>query len=167
MDARPLTLVTIGYEGADLADFVATLRAVNVLRIIDVRELAISRRKGFAKKALSAALAGVGIEYVHLRGLGDPKPGREAARAGDDALFRKVFASHMDTVGARADLKVAERLVSKGGACLMCFERDHTACHRSIVAEAISGMVPISIRHVGVKVGLARSCLRIGACQFS
>ncbi len=149
-------LTTIGYEAADLADFIATLRYAGISRLIDVRELPISRRKGFAKRALSEALAKAGIEYVHLRGLGDPKEGREAARAGDVARFRRVFTNHMSTEIAQTDLKRAVDLVSQGGACLMCYERDHAVCHRSIVADAISGSMQVAIRHLGVREGLDR-----------
>src|SRR3954453_21108705 len=83
MGTKSTILTTIGYEAAELDDFVATLLAAGITRLIDVRELPISRRRGFAKRALSEALADAGIVYVHLRGLGDPKEGREAARVGD------------------------------------------------------------------------------------
>jgi uncharacterized protein (DUF488 family) len=155
MKIQPTVLATIGYESADLADFIATLQAANVRRIIDVRELAISRRKGFAKGALSIALESVGIAYVHLRGLGDPKEGREAARAGEFDRFRRVFTTHMHSDAAQADLRRALALVTEGGACLLCFERDHATCHRSIVAAAISGSIQTKIRHLGVRTGLA------------
>ena len=157
MVIRNTTLATIGYEGAALEDFVTTLSTASVKRLIDVRELAISRRRGFAKTALSAALAEAGIEYVHLRGLGDPKEGRDAARTGDVARFLKVFRAHMRTQKAQGDLKVAVDLVAVGGACLMCYERDHTACHRALVADAISATVPVKIRHLGVRHGIAAS----------
>src|SRR4051812_37000471 len=114
--ATPRTnMATIGYEAAHLSDFVATLRAAAVSRLIDVRQLAISRRPGFAKKALAAALRDGGIDYVHLKGLGDPKAGREATRTGDDARFRQVFAAHMSTPAAKADLAKAVEFVSQGG----------------------------------------------------
>ena len=145
------TITTIGYEAASLADFLATLQAANVTRLIDVRQLAMSRRPGFAKNALTMALAAVGIDYVHLKGLGDPKEGREAARAGDESRFRMVFLAHMATEAAKTDLAKAVEFVSQGGACLMCYERDHMTCHRSIVAKAISDIFPTSIRHLGVR----------------
>lgn len=156
MATKRTTLATIGYESADLNDFIATLQRAGINRLIDVRELPISRRKGFAKKALSEALAYAGIEYVHLRGLGDPKEGREAARAGNLARFTRVFSRHMETEIAQADLRSAARYVAEGGACLMCYERDHTTCHRGIVAKNISGMVDVIVRHLGVNHGLGR-----------
>ena len=155
MTDLPPTLATIGYQGATLDDFIATMRASSVRLLIDVRQLPISRRKGFAKGALSAALEAADIRYLHLRGLGDPKPGREAARAGDHAGFLKVFRAHMLTTAAQFDLAVAVTHVAAGGSCLMCYERDHSACHRTLVAEAIHATVPVRIRHIGVRSGLA------------
>jgi hypothetical protein len=69
----------IGYEGSVLEDFVATLRSAGVETLIDVRDVPLSRKPGFSKSALQANLEAHGIAYVHLKGLGDPKPGREAA----------------------------------------------------------------------------------------
>lgn len=155
MRDQPLSLTTIGYEGALLDDFIATLKSSSIRTLIDVRELPISRRKGFAKKALSTALDAADIRYLHLKGLGDPKPGREAARAGDLAGFLKVFRAHMLTSAAQSDLAVAAINVASGRVCLMCFERDHAACHRTLIADAIHATVPVRIRHVAVRSGLA------------
>jgi len=163
MRTKQTILATIGYEAADLTDFVATLREAGISRLIDVRELALSRRKGFAKRALSQALADAGIDYVHLRGLGDPKEGREAARAGEVTRFRKIFISHMRSETAQADLRTAVSFVRAGGVCLMCYERDHASCHRSIVAQAISVTIPAVIRHLGVREGLGSSRQQAGA----
>lgn len=164
---RCTILTTIGYEAADQADFVATLRRAGISRVIDVRELPISRRKGFTKRALSEALAAEGIAYTHLRGLGDPKEGRDAARAGDIARFQRLFATHMATDHAQTDLREAVRLVDEGGACLLCYERDHTACHRSIVAEAIASKLETRIDHLRVGAGLGRKNRRDGYLELA
>ena len=161
------TLATIGYEGAVLDDFILTLQEASVRLLIDVRELPISRRKGFAKTALSAALTSVGIQYLHLRGLGDPKPGRDAARAGDHTRFLKVFGAHLLTSAAQIDLKVATTHALAGGACLMCYERDHTTCHRKLVADAIHGSVGVRIRNIGVRSGLAAANRKLSAILAS
>lgn len=159
-------LATIGYEAADLTDFITTLHSANVTRLIDVREIPVSRRKGFAKRALSEALTRAGIEYLHLRGLGDPKEGRQAARAGDFVKFKRVFNNHMRSDSAQTDLEKAAQLAAEGGACLMCYERDHTSCHRAIVAAAISGNVSATIRHLVVGVGLGRQQDRSGSFEL-
>lgn len=152
--AKP-TLSTIGYEGATIDDFIATLLAADISRLVDVRELPISRRKGFAKTALSTALNAAGIEYVHLKGLGDPKPGREAARRKDYTAFHRIFSTHMRTQPAKDDLKIVAEIVEGGGVCLMCFERDPHTCHRTLVATALCDNVQVAVRHLGVRGGIA------------
>ncbi len=149
-----MELGTIGYEAADINDFLETLRVAKVDVLVDVRDIAVSRRKGFSKTALSLALESHGIEYIHLRGLGDPKPGREAARRGDFDAFKKIFGEHMYTEKAVADLNRAIEISSTQRACLMCYERDPTNCHRTIVARTISEHNQCKIRPLGVKEGI-------------
>src|ERR1700751_6123716 len=96
-------LATIGYEGASAEAFDATLENAGIELVVDVRAVAVSRRRGFSKSSLAARLEAAGLRYVHLRGLGDPKPGRDAARAGDLARFRAVFSAHLETEGAQGD----------------------------------------------------------------
>lgn len=149
------TLSTIGYEGASLEDFVATLQLAEVQTVLDIRELPISRRKGFAKTALSNALSEVGIGYVHLKGLGDPKEGREAARANDFKKFLKIYSKHLQSTEAQRDLELAVNASQAGRSCLLCYERDPNLCHRKLVAESISAIVDAKISHLGVKDGAA------------
>ena len=127
-------IYTIGYEGTDIDRFIATLKTVAVSRVADVRAVALSRKMGFSKKALSARLAEADIEYVHLSELGDPKPGREAARAGLFDKFRAIYESHMRTESAQTSLRELVSLAAEKSTCLLCFERDPMTCHRSIVA---------------------------------
>lgn len=148
-------LMTIGYEGADISDFLATLKSAGVRYLIDVRELPLSRKKGFSKKSLREALESVGIVYLHERQLGDPKPGRDAAKSGDFATFRRVFGAHMQQPQARDALAKIVPVVSEGGACLLCYERHHKDCHRSIVADELATMAKVHLRHIGVKHGIA------------
>lgn len=129
---------TIGYEGTDIERFVATLKAVGIKCLADVRAVAVSRKKGFSKRALSARLAAEGIEYLHLVELGDPKSGREAARAGLYQKFRAIYDSHLDCDDAQSSLEELLALAGGRPTCLLCFERDPEFCHRSILAKAMS-----------------------------
>jgi uncharacterized protein (DUF488 family) len=126
---------TIGYEGTDIERFVATLKAVGIQAIADVRALALSRKTGFSKNALRTRLEREGIAYVHFVELGDPKPGREAARAGKYDQFRRIYKQHLSTPEARGALNTLADFVATQETCLLCFERDPTVCHRSIVAD--------------------------------
>ena len=140
---------TIGYGKATVASFLEALTSAGVDLVVDVRALANSRRPGFAKNSLAANLAGVGIDYMHLRGLGTPAEGRAAARAGKHDHLRSVYASHLRDPVARADLDVLAGLVRQGRrVCLLCLEEDPRHCHRSLVAEALGELIPIEVEHL-------------------
>lgn len=145
------TVSTIGYEGAGAAAFVCTLGAAGVELVLDIREIAGSRRPGFSKNALREHLALAGIGYIHFRNLGDPKEGREAARRGDYATFQRVFSAHLASKSAQAELAEAVRLASVSSVALLCYERDPKECHRSIVAKAMAEQSAFVIRHLGVQ----------------
>jgi len=151
----PTKLMTIGYEGSSITDFIATLTACDVTTLIDVRELPLSRKKGFSKRALSGALEGAGIKYQHVRQLGDPKPGRDAARSGDMQSFRRIFGNHIKQESAQTALNSVVPTILEGGACLLCFERCHRDCHRAIVANELTKIANIELAHIGVKHGIA------------
>jgi uncharacterized protein (DUF488 family) len=139
------TIATIGYEGSTIDNFITALRHVSIDVLIDVRDLPLSRKKGFSKNQLAEALAAAGIEYVHLRGLGDPKAGRQAARTGNYRMFQTIFNQHMKTEAALRDMNIAAELVSARRACLMCFECNHAQCHRSIVADRLAKIMQLTV----------------------
>src|SRR3546814_15143370 len=87
-------LYTIGYEGSDIAHFLLTLQQCGIKRVIDVREVPLSRKRGFSKTALAAKLVESGIDYSHFKALGDPKPGRDAMRRGDFSAFVDIYSEH-------------------------------------------------------------------------
>ncbi|MBI3274723.1 MAG: DUF488 domain-containing protein, partial [Methylocystis sp.] len=130
---------TIGYEGTDIDRLVATLKAVDVSVLADVRAVAVSRKKGFSKTALRARLEDEGITYLHFVGLGDPKPGREAARAGRFDEFRQIYSRHLASADAQTALLSLSKIAQNQAVCLLCFERDPRHCHRSIVADLLEG----------------------------
>jgi len=128
-------LFTIGYEGANVDQLVATLSNVGIEFLADVRELPLSRKKGLSKNSLAANLASAGIEYRHFRQLGDPKPGRDAARLGKYDLFESIFSAHLRRPETQASLANLLEVASTKLTCMLCFERCHTRCHRSYLAD--------------------------------
>lgn len=150
-------LATIGYEGARPDDFVGTLQLVDVQMVIDIRDRAQSRRPGFSKSALRENLEKNGIGYVHLKELGDPKEGRDAARSGDLAKFHKVYAAVLETQQAIDALDQIAVLAKRLNVCLLCYERDHHECHRKIVADRLESVVGSKVRHLGVQTHVALS----------
>ncbi|MDE4176455.1 DUF488 domain-containing protein [Phaeobacter sp. PT47_59] len=128
-------LFTIGYEGSTVDDLIATLLALKIEVLADVRELPLSRKKGLSKNKLAERLAEVGISYCHFRELGDPKEGRDAAKSGNYAEFERVFLNHISTETAQTALQKLLKVAGQRKTCMMCFERCATHCHRSYIAD--------------------------------
>lgn len=142
-------IYTIGYEGRTLEEFVSILQENNIQLLIDIREYPGSRKKGFSKNALRSFIEGSGIDYTHLRDLGDPKPGRLAARAGAHEEFKRIFNEHMSTAPARKALDTAANMSLSKISCLMCYEKHYQSCHRSIVANLICSINKSDFKHLG------------------
>jgi uncharacterized protein (DUF488 family) len=136
--AKAAKLFTIGYEQTPHKAVLDELEQAGVKLLVDVRAVTSSRRPGFSKKQLAAGLDERGIAYVHLAALGTPKEGRLAARSGHYAELAKIYNKHLTTPQAREQLDELSALVKKAGpVCLLCYERDHTHCHRQMIAEII------------------------------
>lgn len=129
------TLATIGYEGKTQAEFLDELAAAGIELVLDVRAVAASRRPGFSKTALRNGLAERGIDYLHLRALGTPAAGREAARKGRTAEMRRIYAGQLETDEAALAMEQALAAAGERKAALLCYERDAPGCHRSMLAE--------------------------------
>jgi uncharacterized protein (DUF488 family) len=128
---------TIGYEGATQPELIARLRAAGVETVADVRAVTSSRRAGFSKNVLASSLAEAGIGYVHLRDLGTPKAGRDAARKGRVAEMRAIFAQHMTAPEAQRDLAALRALAAERRVALLCYEADAAGCHRRALVEML------------------------------
>jgi uncharacterized protein (DUF488 family) len=146
LDKPPLA--TIGYEGTTIDAVVTALQDARVGLLIDVRAVPQSRKPGFSKRQLAAALEEAGIGYVHLQGLGTPKPGRDAVRAGHPERMEVIFRDHMTSDRAQVDLAQAKQFARARPACLLCFERDHNTCHRRMVAEMIVAETGQTVVHL-------------------
>ena len=127
-------LSTIGYEGKTLDEFIGELKDGGVEIVLDVRAVAASRRPGFSKTALSSALREQGIDYLHLRPLGTPAAGREAARAGRIAETNLIYAGQLETPEAGLALEQALAEAGERHAALLCYEKEARDCHRSMLA---------------------------------
>ena len=135
--AKP-KLFTIGYEKAKPEAVMAELMRAKVKLLVDTRAVAASRRPGFSKRQLAAALDEEGIAYLHLQKLGTPDEGRQAAHTGKMDVMRRIYAKHLkkpETVEAMDELV---SIVKSGrSVCLLCYERDKDFCHRSRIAEIV------------------------------
>ncbi len=140
----PRTVATIGYADATPARLITALQQARIATLVDVRAIANSRKPGFSKRALSAALEEAGIGYVHLKPLGTPGEGREAARSGRPAEMRRIFAAHLAGTEPQAALAELKDLATRQAVCLLCLEADPAQCHRTLVAEAVG----LPIKHL-------------------
>ena len=131
-------IFTIGYEAATMTEFLAALKGAGVERVIDVRALPLSRRPGFSKSPLRAALGEAGIDYVHLKALGTPSEGRSAARAGRQEDLERIYAGQLELPEAIVAAEQMRELASEKPSALLCYERDPAGCHRSLLIEAVS-----------------------------
>jgi uncharacterized protein (DUF488 family) len=129
-------IYTIGYEGRGIEDFITRLKSFNITRLIDVREIPLSRKKGFSKLGLSERLEGENIEYIHFKSLGSPSDIRDKLRT--DGNYESFFKAYSKYLAKNMDA-VAEihGYIAHGVNCLMCFERLPTKCHRLAVVKKI------------------------------
>lgn len=158
-----VVLYTVSYEGRSLDGFLHDLREHGVRVLVDVREVPISRKPGFSKTTLAAALTEAGIAYVHMRALGCPKSIRDAYREdGDWSRYTVLFNKHLQRQGA-AIAELSE-LAAAQPAALMCYEADFNRCHRTYVARAVANRLGATVGHItaGRLVRDAAHTIRVG-----
>jgi uncharacterized protein (DUF488 family) len=141
-------LVSIGYQGRTIDEFVETLRRDGVTAVVDVRLTPFSRKPGFSKTKLRDALAAAGIEYVHEPTLGNPKDNRDAFRAGRPSAHER-YRAHILRGGEEA----IERLIVRAKrqrTAVLCLERSRRECHRAEVLAVVNERAPdIGVTYLG------------------
>lgn len=142
-----MKICTIGYEGLDIIEFMSLLSKNDIETIVDVREIPLSRKPGFSKKALGIALNLSGLEYVHMAALGCPKPIRDQYREdGNWTRYTSGFLKYLATQGeAIAELGA---LAATTNCALLCYEADYNFCHRSMVANAVKEATRARVQHL-------------------
>jgi uncharacterized protein (DUF488 family) len=148
MSAR--LLYTIGYEKALLKDVVSTLAAARVATLIDVRDRPISRRPGFSKRQLAAAIEDAGMRYVHLQPLGTPPEGRLASKRREWDRFWGIVEEKLARPEAELALLEAAEIAEAAPSCLLCYEADWQICHRRRVAEILAQRHGFAVSHLKV-----------------
>lgn len=133
-----MRIFTIGYEAVTQTEFIDALKKAGVERVIDVRALPLSRRPGFSKTSLRLGLAEAGIDYVHLKALGTPPEGRQAARSGRRADLERIYAGQLELPEAIAQGAQMLDLAEEKPSALLCYERQPSECHRSLLLRAIA-----------------------------
>jgi Protein of unknown function, DUF488 len=142
---KDLWVGSIGYElHKDHLAFAQHVQAAGVERLIDVRELPISRRRGYAKSALAQAMTDVNVEYLHIKALGNPKPFRDLYKSGHVEEGRRCYEEHL--LGERRDaLEDLVPLLREKRCALMCVEHDPATCHRTVIVEALRDQLGLTL----------------------
>jgi uncharacterized protein (DUF488 family) len=130
-------IFTIGYEQATQSSLVTALREARVEVLADIRYLPLSRRPGFSKNSLKAAVEQAGIEYRHFRDLGTPADGRAAARRGDHAALERIYRGQLELPEALKQMAELRALAEGKRVCLLCYERNAAECHRALLFDAL------------------------------
>jgi uncharacterized protein (DUF488 family) len=143
-------LFTIGYEKTLLRDVLATLTRAGVEILIDVRDRPISRRPGFSKRQLAAAIEDAGIRYIHLAALGTPPEGRLANRRREWERFWAIVDEKLARAEAELDLRQAAEIAETAPSCLLCYEANWRVCHRRRIAEILASRHGFDVYHLAV-----------------
>ena len=140
------TIFTIGYERRDGAELIASLVDAGVRLLVDVRERPISRKPDFRKSALEARCEAAGFLYQSWTELGSTEHQRGQLRnTGDLSEFKRRFrdfarrgrSAALDSLGALAK--------KKKQIALICYERLHEECHRSIIADLVAERIDATV----------------------
>jgi uncharacterized protein (DUF488 family) len=137
-----ISVLTAGYEGYDITRFIKLLTYNRVNVLVDVREIPLSRKKGFSKSALGEAVSANKIKYEHYKELGSPKPIRDKLHIDHDyQSFFKLYKQHLDE--QKGTMKIISEEISENRDkrfCFLCFERDPKTCHRSVIASEVKNI---------------------------
>ena len=153
-------LFTFGYEGLSIDAFIERLKEAHIELVVDVRELPLSRKKGFSKISFREALAVEGIAYEHRPTLGCPKPIRNRYKVdGDWQAYTCGFLAYLTTQEAEIADLTQTTLVQT--ACLVCFEADFGSCHRTYVARAAHQVGAPAVQHLTASTVVADAPARL------
>ena len=140
---------TTGYEGKTIDDFLNHLKEHDIQRVVDVRDVPLSRKKGFSKNPLKQRLAEYNIDYVHFKSLGSPMHLRKKVYQDKDFVyFFNRYEKYLDE--CQIELEALYQAINERISCLLCFEHNPSNCHRSSVANRVSKLngTPFQIQHI-------------------
>lgn len=134
------TVYSIGHGTATAEDFTGTLVDAGVRLLADIRSAPGSRRNPqFGQSALRDTLAGAGIEYVHLPGLGGRRaPRPDSPHTGLRVAAFRGYADHMASDMFRADYARLEERARLVPTAFMCAETLWWKCHRRLLADRLT-----------------------------
>jgi len=129
-------LYTIGYESKSIDDLISQLKSHDISTLVDVREIPISRKKGFSKTVFSEYLNENGIEYIHLKKLGSPKNIRKELKQNKD--YFSFFGKYLEYIKLHKNIiNDLYKIILEKNCCIMCYENLPSKCHRKIICDEI------------------------------
>jgi len=143
---------TIGHSTRTLDELIAVLKAHGVEELCDVRAYpGSSRHPQFAREALERALGGAGVAY---RWAGKELGGYRKKGRSDSphtALRSEGFRNYADHMESALFLSGVAPLLeeaSRRAVALMCAERHRSRCHRSFIADHLTGLHRVEVVHI-------------------
>lgn len=134
-------IYSVGYEGLEVQSLVETLRSAKVTLLVDVRLNAVSRKVGWSKKSLQAALEAAGIEYHHEPAFGNPPENRDSFRRGDGEDGRRRMREILTNGSGPALMQLVADARDRRVAVL-CVERGAQRCHRQVITDMAQEIDP-------------------------
>jgi uncharacterized protein (DUF488 family) len=137
-----VSIYTIGHSTRPAEEFVRLLREHDIRTLVDIRTVPRSRRNPqFEQSVLADALKAEGIEYRHLPELGGlRKPRQDSANAAWRNESFRGYADYMATDEFQSGLDALVDLAQGQPTAIMCAEAVPWRCHRSLVADALTGL---------------------------
>ena len=132
-------VISIGYQRRSIDELIAILRDYHIKKVIDVREMPISRRVAFRKNVLKSYLSAAGIQYQHVKDAGNPY--RKVQ--GDFEYCMGLYSSYLADRPSVIEQISAE--LSGDPVAIFCYEREHDKCHRSILIEMLADATDIEL----------------------
>lgn len=138
-------IVSVGYEGRNIDEFVTDLQRAGVGTVADVRLNAVSRKAGFSKTRLRESLTAAGIGYLHMRSLGNAKENRQPFWDGRVDEGQRVFREALQAPDAEASLEELSELARDQVVAVLCFETDVEMCHRKVIIDHVVSATAVPV----------------------
>lgn len=147
------TVFTFGHGTAGAAEMTALLRGAGVARLIDVRTAPGSRHNpDSAREAMAQWLAEAGIGYQWEPRLGGwRRAGKKGAESPDAGLRNESFrsyAGYMRTSEFRQGIDDVLAIAATEQVAVMCAETVWWRCHRKLIADYLTLVRGVDVRHL-------------------
>lgn len=149
------TILTVGLGNDEITVIIASADAAGATHLVDIRAWPHSERhEDHDTKAVANACKVLGLEYDWKLDL-SPPPGlrrRYAGRGKSKGVWDEYasgFRQHLRSVEGKRGIASLKHLINTGATvCLLCAERRHSRCHRSLVTERLGQELQFKVVHL-------------------